>query len=211
MLPELAEILGGAVALAWIVGGFAVLWLVDRYLYPVCPACSHPQGHEHAHAHPHAHNHGEEHCEGDLHGFAPPLLIAAALHAALDGWSSGAGTDAGHFGKMLNLAIAVHKLPEGLALGLIVRASMHSRWAALGWCVLAESATLAGAVLEGWLAPHIGHQTLYALLAVAAGTFLYLGGHAVHGEWKRRGVLPSFLPAVAGAAGSGVLRIFGVM
>ena len=82
-----------------------------------------------------------------LHGFATPLLAAAALHSALDGWSAAASQDAG-----LSLAliggIAVHKIPEGLALGVIARASLGSRASALAWCALAQMATVAGAGVE---------------------------------------------------------------
>ena len=45
------------------------------------------------------------------------------------------------------LAVALHKLPEGIALGGILRASVGSRKVALGWAVLAEGATLAGGAL----------------------------------------------------------------
>src|SRR6266853_469541 len=102
------------------------------------------------------------------------LQIAAGLHSALDGWSVSAANGSGHLGTPFVLAIAIHKIPEGLALGVIVRAAMDSRGAALGWCILAESATLAGAALEMVLAPHLGPRVLHALLAIAGGTFLYL-------------------------------------
>jgi len=42
---------------------------------------------------------------------------------------------------------------------------------------------------------------------LAGGSFLYLGGHAVHGE-LRRGGAPTLVPALTGVAGSSVLRLF---
>jgi zinc transporter ZupT len=195
VLPEMADFLNWFNALAWVAAGFAGLWVVDRFLHPVCPACSHPHDHDHSSA--------------ELHGFAPPLLIAAAVHSLLDGWSVSAASDASaHLGMPFVLAIAIHKIPEGLALGVIVRAAMESRRAALGWCLLAESATLAGAGVELVLAPYLGPQILHAFLAIAGGTFLYLGGHAIHGEFQRRGVAPGFLPALAGIASPSVFRLF---
>jgi zinc transporter ZupT len=194
VLPELADFLSWFKASAWIAAGFVVLWVLDRFIHPVCPACSH--------------SHDHEHCSADLHGFAPPLLIAAAIHSALDGWSVSAANGSAHLGIPFVLAIAIHKIPEGLALGVIAKAAMASRGAALGWCLLAESATLAGAALELTLAPYLGPQALNALLAIAGGTFLYLGGHAVHGEFRRRGVAPGFLPALAGIASPSVFRLF---
>ena len=194
VLPEMADFLSWFNALAWIAAGFGALWVVDRFVHPVCPACSHPHDHDH--------------CSAELHGFALPLLIAAALHSALDGWSVSAADGSAHLGMPFVLAIALHKIPEGLALGVIVRAAMASRREALGWCLLAESATLAGAGLELVLAPHLGPRVLHAFLAIAGGTFLYLGGHAIHGEFRRQGVAPGFLPALAGIASPSVFRLF---
>lgn len=194
MLPELAQSLGWIGAAAWIGAGATALWLVDRYVYPVCPACA--PGHDH------------DHCEPRLHGFAMPLLAAAALHSALDGWTVMAGQRELALGTAVVFGIAAHKVPEGLALGVIARASLPSRSAALGWCVAAQSATLAGAGVEWMLAPYIGVHGLNALLALAGGSFLYLGGHAVHGEMRRSGRVPAFFPALTGVAGSSVLRLF---
>lgn len=193
VLPEMAEFFQWPAALAWVTAGFALLWGIDRYLYPVCPSCSH--SHEH------------EKCSTPLHGFAMPLLAAAALHSALDGWSVVAAQSSS-FGAAFSLGIAAHKIAEGLALGVIARAAFERRAAAIAWCAAAESATLAGAGLESWLAPYMGPQGLHALLALAGGSFLYLGGHAVHGESRRSGPAPAFVSALTGVAGSSVLRLF---
>jgi zinc transporter ZupT len=193
VLPEMADVLKWPVAVAWIIGGFGLLWVVDRYIHPVCPACS--PTHEH------------EHCETRLHGFATPLLAAAALHSALDGWSAVAAQSTS-FGPAFLMGIAAHKLPEGVALGVIARAALEKRSTAFAWCVLAESATLAGAGLESVLSPYLGPHALHALLALAGGSFLYLGGHAVHGESQRSGPGPAYVSAMTGVAGSSVLRLF---
>ncbi len=194
LLPEMAEVLGWPAAAAWIGGGATALWLLDRYVYPICPAC--------APAHDHAH------CETRLHGFALPLLAAAALHSALDGWTVMVGQNHPGLGPALILGIAAHKAPEGLALGVIARASLATRFAALSWCITAQAATLLGAGLELAFAPYLGLPVLHALLALAGGGFLYLGGHAIHGELRRSGAGLAFVPALTGVAGSSVLRLF---
>jgi len=193
VLPEMAEFFSWQGAILWIGGGFALLAVIDRFVYPVCPSCSH--------------SHHHEECATRLHGFATPLLAAAALHSALDGWSAVAGQSTG-FGFGLLGAIAIHKIPEGLALGVIARAALRSRASALAWCAVAQLATLVGAGAELMFAPHMSAQGLNALLALAGGSFLYLGGHAVHGEFRRSGPTPAFLPALTGVAGSSVLRLF---
>ena len=193
VLPEMAAFLRWQGALLWIAGGVLLLAAIDRYVYPVCPACSPIHDHDH--------------CSTRLHGFAMPLLIAAGLHAALDGWSAAAGDGNLHLSAGFLAGIAAHKVPEGLALGVIARASMKSKGAALGWCALVQMATLGGAALEGVLAPYLGISGLHVLLALAGGSFLYLGWHAVHGEFRRSGASPALVPALTGVAGSSVLRL----
>lgn len=190
VLPEIAQVLHWRGAIAWAAAGFAILFLIDRYVYPVCPACSHT--HEH------------DTCETRLHGFAVPLLIASALHSSLDGW----GAASTLVGPALAGGMAFHKIPEGIALGVMVRASLKTRVAALVWCAIAEGATLIGGGFETLLAPQLGVKTLHAILAMAGGSFLFLGAHAIHGELRRRGAAPAFVPALTGVAGSSVLRLF---
>lgn len=193
VLPDLAEHYGwagGAALLAACVGALA---LFGRYVYPVCPSCSH--------------DHDHDACATILHGFAPPLIAAACLHAFLDGLGISAAQheDAGGFGAVLVLGVILHKVPEGVALGIMLRASVRSRAAAFAWCALAEGSTLAGGVFESAVTGRAGAHWVTGALALAGGSFLYLGFHAVHGEWRRRGA-PAFAPALTGAAGAAVLQ-----
>jgi zinc and cadmium transporter len=193
MMPEMAHFFGWGWVLLWVLAGFVFLALLDRYVYPVCPSCSH--------------THDHEQCAARLHGFAAPLLIAAGLHSFFDGWAlSAARRDAG-LGTVLLLGIAVHKLPAGLALGVIARDSLATRWQALAGCIAAESMTILGAMTESGLGSHMSAPWTNGLLAIAAGTFLYLGYHAIHVEYKRRGAIPAFMPALTGVAGSSVIRL----
>jgi zinc transporter ZupT len=170
VLPEMAEDLGWAPAFALMLAGFTVLWVIDKHVYPVCPSCSH--------------THDHDTCDTRLHGFAGPLLAAAVVHSMFDGWALAGAHAEGQQG--IWAGVLVHKLPESLAFGMILRAAMKSRWNAIVSATLVQAATIAGAALEMSLAPYIGPYWLHALLAMTGGTFLYLGFHAVHGEWKRR-------------------------
>ena len=69
---------------------------------------------------------------------------------------------------------------------------MRSRAAALLWSVLAESCTILGGAVGLALAPRLGTGWVLYPLAVAGGCFFFLGFHAIHEEWKRRGALPAF-------------------
>lgn len=194
VLPELAAEYRWAGALGLLALGFLLLWTIGRYVYPVCPSCSHT--HEH------------EYCASTLHGFALPLIAAASVHSFLDGLGIAASRldRANGLALVIVAGVTLHKVPEGIALGIMLRAALPSRSAALGWCALAETATVLGAVLEWLVSSRLGFEWVGYALALAGGSFVYLGFHAVHGEWRRRGVLPAFGPALTGAAGAAALQ-----
>lgn len=194
LFPEMAGELGWAATALLFGMGYGLLFLINRFGYPVCPSCSH--------------DHDHNACTTLLHGFAIPLIAATAAHAFLDGWSMASVQSVAPLGVRVTvpLAVGLHKLPEGLALGAILLAAMKSRAAAFAGCVLAESCTLVGAAVGLALAPRLGTGWVMYPLAVAGGCFFFLGFHAVHEEWKRRGALPAFMPALTGAAGAAALQ-----
>ncbi|HEX3877119.1 MAG TPA: ZIP family metal transporter [Bryobacteraceae bacterium] len=193
LLPELADTAGWPVCLGLLALGYAALAIPGRLGFSVCPSCSH------------THDHGS--CSSELHGFATPLLVGAALHSFFDGWSVGAAQLATPFELRLAapIAIALHKAPEGIALGGILCASMKSRSWALVFASLAEGTTLVGAAIAIWLAPHFGTRWITYPLGVTAGWLCYLGLHAAHEEWKLRGPRRAFVSAAAGMAGAALI------
>jgi zinc transporter ZupT len=106
------------------------------------------------------------------------------IHSFFDGWALAAAQIAAR--QSIWAGVVLHKLPESLAFGMLLRAAMRSRTNALFAAAGVQVAMIAGALLETALAPFFGPLWLHVLLAIAGGTFLYLGFHAVHGEWKRR-------------------------
>jgi zinc transporter ZupT len=194
LVPELAGELGWLSSGILFAGGYLALLLVNRYVHPVCPTCSH--------------DHDHHHCATELHGFATPLIAAAALHALLDGWSIATVQLATPLGLRVAvpLAICLHKLPEGVALGGILRASMPNRGQAMLWAAIAEGSTLAGGALGLLIGPKLGTTWITWPLGFAAGWIFYLGYHAVHEEWKSRGARPAFWSALTGVAGAAALQ-----
>jgi zinc transporter ZupT len=193
VLPDLAGHYGWTAGVALLGAGVGAMALFGRYVYPVCPSCSH--------------SHDHESCARVLHGFAGPLIAAACLHAFLDGLGISAAQheEAGGFGAVLVFGVILHKIPEGVALGIMLRASVGSRATAFAWCALAEGTTLAGGAFESAVTGRTGAGWVTGALALAGGSFIYLGFHAVHGEWRRRGA-PAVGPALTGAAGAAVLQ-----
>jgi hypothetical protein len=174
VLPELAHEFGWAPGAALMTSGFLILFLIDRYVSPVCPTCSHT--HDHAS------------CSTSLHGFATPLIAAAMLHSLFDGWALVAGGESGigELGRAISAGVILHKLPEAVSFGVIVKAAIPSRNRAYAWVTVTPAAMFLGGMLAMATAGHTSIRFISILLAMAGGTFLCLGFHAIHGEWKRR-------------------------
>ena len=194
LLPELALQSGWTASLGLSLVGYGILVAVDRYAYAVCPTCTH--------------DHDHQACAAELHGLAVPLIVAAAVHSFLDGWSVATAQFAAAAGLRVAvpLAVALHKIPEGIALGGILRASMNSRAAAAGWSVLAEAVTMVGGLAGISIAPRLNTAWMLYPLGLTAGWILYLGFHAIHSEWKLRGPAPVFVPALTGVAGAAAIQ-----
>ena len=132
-----------------------------------------------------------------------PLLVAAALHSLLDGWSVRALAVKSLPGIAVVVGLALHKVPEGLALGWLTGRSMPSRTQGVLLCSLAELCTVAGAWLEMRAdrsgVASFGLWWTALVLSVVAGSFLFFGFHTVVAERKKSGVIPAFLASLATA------------
>jgi zinc transporter ZupT len=198
LLPELAADLSWTISLVCFAAGFLLLSFIDRMVLRICPDCSE----EHHHAD----------CPEPLHGFAVPTLIAAGVHALFDGWALAASATATNTGVRfaLPLALVLHKLPEGLALGGMLKTSLRKERTALALGIGAELLTLLGGVAALLLASSLGSGmgsawTQYPL-ALAGGFFLFLAAHALLAEWRteRRSTA---LAGTAGFACSALLQV----
>ena len=152
LLPELIHESGWWPTLSLAAVGYLVLMTLDRRGYAVCPSCSHG------------------------HSFAGSLVAATAVHAFVDGWGLVATQGQGSVSGAIALAILLHKAPEGMALGAMLRASSSSVPSAVGLCFVAELPTILGGAAGFWITPP---GWIDYLLSLVAGTFLFLGIHAL--------------------------------
>jgi zinc transporter ZupT len=197
VFPEMVEGAGWLFSIMLVGAGAGVLWAVDAFVFSICPSCSH------------THDHG--HCgKPPLHGFAVPLLVATALHSLLDGWSVRLLAGDALASWTVPVGIALHKIPEGLAIGLICRKSMSSAAKATAACLLVESCTLIGA----WIEPatnragalHFGSLWTTCVLGLVAGSFLFLGYHTIHRGRHQLGVIRAFGLTVAFVGAAAFIR-----
>jgi zinc transporter ZupT len=195
ILPEITVAYGWTKGCVGLVAGFGLMWMIDRYVHPVCPACSH--------------THDHSGCHETLHGFAAPLLIAAGVHNLFDGWSLATSETVG-FEKLrfaFLAGIGFHKLPEGLALGALLIAAFGAPWKALLGAAGVQTMMVVGGALALIAGPHLSREWTAVLLALAAGAFVYLGYHAIDSQYqRRRGAIP-VVSALTGAVGAAALRL----
>jgi zinc transporter ZupT len=156
--------------------GYAVFSLISKYVYHICPAC--------------AASHFDEAAAHHFNEIAVAMMLALAVHCVADGVALAAGHEAearpGSGGRALDfsliMAICVHKVPEGLALGALLLGAGFNRTQTLMRVAAVESTTVLGAVLGWAFLHHISTFWLGATVAHVGGGFLFLAVHAVFGE-----------------------------
>ncbi len=155
--PEVVRGAGWAATIGFAAAAYVGLSMLDLHGHPVCASSSH----------------GES--------FAASLAIATGLHALLDGWGLSVVRSVSS-GVTLNAvvgAILLHKIPEGLMLGAMLRAATPSLANALALAAAAELMTVAGGFLGVWAPPA---AWVNYPLAIALGMFIFLGMYALRRE-----------------------------
>lgn len=134
-------------------------------------------------------------------GAIAPLFIATGVHCFVDGWSIRALGGRPMTDIAVAVGLALHKVPEGIALGWTGRRAVGSPIKAFLAGGAIELITAAAAYIQP-RANASGINTLgrwweAGVLAVISGSFLYLGFHVVIPERKKRGVVPMFVVTLA--------------
>jgi len=163
MLPESLE--RGPVMPAFVGLGYLVVFLIEQFLNV------------------HLHRLPEEGNPAPLAHAAPgiPLatglasLVAFNIHDFIDGLAIGSGMVAEpRLGVVIFLAVLFHELPAGFVIAAIMRGAGWSRLGAVLAGLSIGLITLVGIAVPFWLG-EISHVLTDALLALATGTFIYLG------------------------------------
>lgn len=176
ILPETFEGLRWWGLLLALGSGYGVFALISKYVYHVCPAC--------------AASHFDEATAHRFSEIATAMMLALAIHCTADGVALAAGHEAHASevpgGRMLDLslvlAVCVHKVPEGLALGALLLGAGYKPAGVILRVAAVEATTLLGGLL-GWLfLQRMSGVWLDAVVAHVGGGFLFLASHAVLGE-----------------------------
>ena len=132
-----------------------------------------------------------------------PLGIVAfagmSLHSLIDGLIIGTGFEAGHdIGILSAVGVIAHEVPEGIAmLAILLHYGYPRRTAVIFTCLVAVATPLA-AIGTYALVRQIGAEFLGALMALAAGSFIYIAASDLIPESHRSRGFMSTLSLLAG-------------
>lgn len=152
MIPEAAELLPHTFGI-WLLLGFLILLVLERFV--MVHACE------------------ETHCNYHTIGLA--AFFGLAVHGIIEGFALASSTVMPHLASLVLIAILAHKAPAGVALTSILRMSSKSKKQILLFVIgvaLSGPAGILGAYL--FLKSESISNTAGALLALSAGTFLYI-------------------------------------
>ena len=189
IFPEALRLDPGWLVIIGAATGYALFFFVSKYVHHVCPAC--------------AASHFDADAARHFSDIAVALIAALTIHSTSDGITLGIGREIHSSSAAqwsLFLAICVHKLPEGLALGSLLVGAGFSRSATFGWVAATEATTLLGGAIGYFLLSRTSTQWLGLVMAHVGGGFLFLAAHAILGELLRHGkqlVITSFLIGIA--------------
>jgi zinc transporter ZupT len=196
ILPETTHTLRWWESLLAFGSGYALFSVISKYIYHVCPAC--------------AASHFDEATTHRFNEIASAMMLALAIHCTVDGLAIPFGNETGAAatassraaGFSIILAVCVHKIPEGLALGALLRGAGLSPGGILVRVVAVESTTLLGGVIALLFLPGVSRFWVALGLANAGGGFVFLAAHAVVGE-----ILKHHKALVLSCFGAGVALI----
>jgi zinc and cadmium transporter len=220
MLPEAVE-RGGTAAIPFVVVGFLVLYLAERFvLVHVCaepgpnrrlstagaPLPHHEGEHDHEH-----HGHPDPDGTGcDVHTLGVAAWLGLSAHTLVDGFALGAASVTPELGVLVFLAILAHKVPNAFSLSTILLSEGYSRGRAVAMNAAFALMVPVGAGLFVLLRDLVHAQRFTAIaLAASAGTFLHLSLSDILPDLHRRGASRWRLSAslVAGVAAMALLTL----
>ena len=185
ILPECSELVGAWQAVTSFLTGYALFWLITKYVFHICPACA------------------ATHTEVNFRAITVSMLIALSIHSFMDGLAVYSSTRTGSpQGLLVMLAVVYHKFPEGMALALVAIGSGMARSRAFLLSFLLETVTtLSGGAAGLLMAVPEASPWLGYLLGHIGGGFVFLVLHALLSETFKHHPVPT-LAAAAGGAGS---------
>ena len=139
--------------------------------------------------------------EGDceVHNMGTAAFVGILVHSLLDGVVIGTGFEvSSEVGMAAAFAVLLHEVPEGITITALLLHSGYSKrkTLAMGWAV--ALATPVGAVASFFLIRGASPEVVALLLALGAGTFIYVGASDLLPETHKKFSIANILLVLSG-------------
>lgn len=192
LVPETFEMAGPVKGTLSFLSGYLLFFLLTRFVFHVCPACS------------------ATHTEVKFRAITTAMIAALSVHSFMDGLAIYSGALSGaSTGVLILAAVAFHKFPEGMALSLVALSSGMSRKTAfmVGFAVEAITTVTGGAA--GLVLKFSEHASWVGLvLGHVGGGFLFIVIHALLSEVVKHHPRYTILAALLGAVSIAAAQFF---
>lgn len=192
VLPEAQELTG--IAPAFVLVSFVLFYFLEHHLFF---HASHEELH-HVSLDVAA---GHDECCANPHPLGVIAFAGMTLHSLIDGMIIGTGFEVGsEVGLLSALAVIAHEVPEGVAMLSILLHYGYARRTAVIFTATVALATPCGAIVTYALVRHLDPAFLGALMALAAGSFIYIAASDLIPESHRARGLKGSLALCGGIA-----------
>lgn len=192
VLPEAQELTG--IAPAFVLVSFVLFYFLEHHLFF---HASHEELH-HVSLDVAA---GHDGCCANPHPLGVIAFAGMTLHSLIDGMIIGTGFEVGsEVGLLSALAVIAHEVPEGVAMLSILLHYGYARRTAVIFTATVALATPCGAIVTYALVRHLDPAFLGALMALAAGSFIYIAASDLIPESHRARGLKGSLALCGGIA-----------
>ncbi|MBM2820466.1 MAG: Zinc transporter ZupT [Candidatus Berkelbacteria bacterium] len=176
LMPE-AQILSKN-ALVWFLASFILFYILEHVI--ILHSCREGQ-----------------HCE--VHPIDQIALLGMGFHSLLDGIIIGVGFEVSSaLGVIATLSVILHKLPDGISMISILLHSEYERKKAVNYSWIVALATPIGAIGSFLLAKNLSENLLGILIAIAAGSFLYISAADLIPEIHKKSKILNIILVVLG-------------
>ena len=191
IVPETLELVGWFGGSLSLLSGYILFFFVTKFIFHICPACA------------------ATHTEINFKAITIAMVTALAIHSFMDGLAIYSGYMTKSFvGMLIFLAVAYHKLPEGMALTLVARGSGMNRLKAFATCVGLEfTTTLAGGLVGFFMMIPDSSKWIGFVLGHVGGGFIFLVVHALLSEVVKHHPRSTVFAALAGGTSIAVLGL----
>jgi zinc and cadmium transporter len=187
MLPEAVEA-AGAASVPFVLVGFLVLYLLERFALVHLCAEPGPNATLSGEVAPTVHGHGHENVACEVHTMGTAAFVGMALHTLVDGFALGAASVRPELGLLVFLAILAHKVPNAFSLTAILVAEGASARRALVLNAAFALMLPVGVGVYVVVRELVQAERFTGLaLAMSAGTFLHLSLSDILPDLHRRG------------------------